>query len=164
MPPAARITDLVLHPLPPVLTGGPTAITVIIGGLAAWRGIGAAGAGALKDGKAASEIKIKKAEAAAALASGTPTGPAAKLNEEKVKAEEALAMGAAILKAAASTDIHVCATPLPLPPHGPGVVTSPSKTVIVVGAPAARQGDEITEAIGPPNKIAMGCPTVLIGG
>ena len=163
MPPAARITDLVLHPLPPVLTGGPTAITVIIGNLAAWRGIGAAGGGDIKNGKTASEVNIKKAEAASALAAGTPAAGLAKANEQKVKAEEALKMAAMILKAAASTDIHVCATPLPLPPHGPGVVTSPSKTVIIVNAPAARQGDEITEAIGPPNKIAMGCVTVLIG-
>ncbi len=62
MPPAARITDPVLHPLPPVLTGGPTAITVIIGFLPAWRGIGAAGAGAIAGGKIDSEIRIKKAE------------------------------------------------------------------------------------------------------
>lgn len=163
MPPAARITDLVLHPLPPVLTGGPTAITVIIGFLPAWRGIGAASGGSLKSAKLDSEVEIKKAEAAAKLAAGTPAAAAAKLNEEKVKAEEAIKMGAMIMKAAASTDIHVCATPLPLPPHGPGVVTSPSKTVIIAGAPAARQGDEITEAICPPNKIALGCLTVLIG-
>jgi uncharacterized Zn-binding protein involved in type VI secretion len=34
--------------------------------------------------------------------------------------------------------------------------------VFVNGAPAARQGDTIAEA-GPPNTIAAGCPTVLIG-
>lgn len=164
MPPAARITDPVLHPLPPVLTGGPTAITVIIGFLPAWRGIGAAGAGSIKNGKTASEINIKKAEAATVAAAGTPAAGAAKLNEEKVKLEESIAMAAMIMSAAAMTDIHICATPLPIPLHGPGVVTSPSKTVIVVNMPAARQGDEITEAIGPPNKIAMGCPTVIIGG
>ncbi len=164
MPPAARITDPVAHPLPPVLTGGPTAITVIIGFLPAWRGIGAAGAASLKTAKAASEVKIKAAETATVAAAGTPGAPAAKLAEETLKAAEALAMGSMISGAAAGTDIHVCATLLPIPPHGPGVVITPSKTVIVVNMPAARQGDEILEAVGPPNKIAMGCPTVIIGG
>jgi hypothetical protein len=79
MPPAARIFDPVLHPLPPVLTGGPTAITVIIGFLAAWRGIGAAGAASLQTAKAASEVRIKAAEAATLAAAGTPGAPAAKL-------------------------------------------------------------------------------------
>lgn len=164
MPPAARITDPVAHPLPPVLTGGPTAVTVIIGFLAAWRGIGAAGAASLKTAKAASEVKIKAAEAATLAAAGTPGAPAAKAAEETLKAAEAVAMGSMISGAAAGTDIHVCATLLPLPPHGPGVVITPSKTVIIAGMPAARQGDEILEAIGPPNKISMGCPTVIIGG
>lgn len=163
MPPAARITDPVAHPLPPVLTGGPTAITVIIGFLPAWRGIGAAGAAGLQTAKKASEVRIKVAEAATVAAAGTPGAPAAKLAEETLKAAEAVAMGAMISGAAAGTDIHVCATPLPIPPHGPGVVITPSKTVVIANMPAARQGDTILEAIGPPNKIAMGCPTVLIG-
>jgi uncharacterized Zn-binding protein involved in type VI secretion len=164
MPQAARITDPVTHPLPPVLTGGPTAITVIIGFLPAWRGIGAAAAASLQAAKKASEVRIKAAEAATVAAAGTPGAPAAKLAEETLKAAEAVAMGAMISAAAAMTDIHACVTPLPLPPHGPGVVITPSKTVIVAGQPAARQGDTILEAIGPPNKISMGCPTVMIGG
>jgi hypothetical protein len=163
MPPAARITDPVAHPLPPVLTGGPTAITVSIGFLLAWRGIGAAGAAALQTAKKASEVRIKAAEAATVAAAGTPGAPAAKLAEETLKAAEAVAMGAMISSMAAGTDIHVCATPLPIPPHGPGVVITPSKSVIISGMPAARQGDTILEAVGPPNKISMGCPTVLIG-
>lgn len=164
MPPAARITDLVLHPLPPVLTGGPTAVTVIIGFLPAWRGIGVAIASGLQDGKLASEKRIKEAEVATKLATGTPGQTAAEANEKKVKLEEAAAMADTILKAAAGTDIHVCATFPPLPPHGPGVVIKPSKTVMIEGMPAARQGDEILEAFGPPNFISMGCPTVIIGG
>ncbi|MGB7069385.1 MAG: PAAR domain-containing protein [Pyrinomonadaceae bacterium] len=164
MPPAARILDPVMHPLPPVLTGGPTAVNVIIGFLPAWRGIGGAGAGPLKSAKLDSEINIKKAEAATKLATGTPAQGAAELNEKKVKFEEAAKMAAMIASAAATSDIHVCASfPPILPPHGPGVVTTPSKSVIIRGAPAARMGDEITEAIGPPNKIVMGCVTVLIG-
>jgi uncharacterized Zn-binding protein involved in type VI secretion len=35
---------------------------------------------------------------------------------------------------------------------------------MVANFPAARQGDTILEAVGPPNSIAMGCPTVMIGG
>jgi uncharacterized Zn-binding protein involved in type VI secretion len=37
--PAARISDGVAHPLPPVLTGGPGSSNVLIGGLSAWRGV-----------------------------------------------------------------------------------------------------------------------------
>jgi uncharacterized Zn-binding protein involved in type VI secretion len=38
-----------------------------------------------------------------------------------------------------------------------------SATVLINFLPACRQGDTIIEAIGPPNKIAMGLPTVIIG-
>lgn len=164
MPQAARLGDPVSHPLPPVLTGGPTAITVIIGGQPAWRGVNPAVAAAMKAAKAVSDAAIKTAEAATAAAAGTPGAPAAKAAEEAVKAGAAAAMGTAISGAAGTSDIHACATPLPIPPHGPGIVITPSKTVLIVNNPAARQGDEILEAVGPPNKITMGCPTVLIGG
>jgi uncharacterized Zn-binding protein involved in type VI secretion len=43
------------------------------------------------------------------------------------------------------------------------VVAKGSATVLIGGLPAARQGDSITEA-GAPNSIAMGVPTVQIGG
>lgn len=163
MPPAARITDAVAHPLPPVLTGGPTAITVQIGFLMAWRGVNPAVAAAMQAAKAISDAAIKVAEAATVAAAGTPGAPAAKLAEEGVKAGAATAMGSAISAAAGGSDIHGCLTLLPIPPHGPGIVITPSATVIVANFPAARQGDTILEAVGPPNKIAMGCPTVLIG-
>lgn len=164
MPPAARITDTVAHPLPPVLTGGPTAVNVIIGFLPAWRGIGAAAAASLQSAKAVSDAAIKTAEAATVAAAGTPGAPAAKAAEEATKAAAAASMGSMITSAAAGTDIHTCATPLPIPPHGPGVVITPSKTVIVKNMPAARMGDTILEAVGPPNKITKGETTVLIGG
>jgi uncharacterized Zn-binding protein involved in type VI secretion len=35
--------------------------------------------------------------------------------------------------------------------------------VLIGGQPAARMGDLAT-CVGPPDVIAMGCPTVLIGG
>lgn len=164
MPPAARITDPVAHLLPPVLTGGPTAITVSIGFLQAWRGVSPAVAAAMKSAKATSDAAIKTAEAATVAAAGTPGAPAAKAAEETAKAAAAATMGSAITSAAGGSDIHGCTTLLPIPPHGPGIVITPSATVMIANFPAARQGDEILEAVGPPNKISMGCATVLIGG
>ncbi len=164
MPPAARITDNVAHPLPPVLTGGPTAITVTIGFLPAWRGVNPAVAAAMQAAKAVSDTAIKVAEAATVAAAGTPAAPAAKVAEEGVKAAAAAAMGSAISAAAGGSDIHACVTPLPIPPHGPGIVITPSATVMVANFPAARMGDTILEAVGPPNTIVKGEPTVMIGG
>lgn len=162
--PAARITDNVAHPLPPVLTGGPTAITVLIGYLAGWRGINPAAAAALQAAKAVSDTAIKVAEAATLAAAGTPGAPAAKAAEEATKSAAAASMGSMITSAAAGTDIHACTTPLPIPPHGPGVVITPSATVMVSNMPAARMGDTILEAVGPPNTIVKGEMTVIIGG
>ena len=164
MPPAARITDSVAHPLPPVLTGGPTAITVIIGYLPAWRGVNPAVAAALQAAKAISDAAITTAEAATVAAAGTPGAPAAKAAEEATKAAAAASMGSMISGAAGGADIHACTTPLPIPPHGPGVVITPSATVMIAGMPAARMGDTILEAVGPPNTITKGEMTVMIGG
>ena len=97
-------------------------------------------------------------------AAGTPGAPAAKAAEEATKAAAAAAMGSAITSAAGGADIHACTTPLPIPPHGPGVVIDGSATVLINNLPACRQGDTILEAVGPPNKIAMGLATVIIGG
>ncbi len=169
--PAARITDNVVHPLPPVLTPGPGAPTVLIGMLPAWRGIGGAGAAAIQAAKQISDTAIQVAEAATLAAAGTPGAPVAKAAEETVKAAAAVAMGSMISGLAAvpspsggMPDIHACLTPLPIPPHGPGVVVDGSKTVMINGLPACRIGDTIVEAVGPPNKIAKGEFTVIIGG
>ncbi len=65
----------------------------------------------------------------------------------------------------ATADFHTCplATPATPPiPHVGGVVAMGSATVLINNLPAARQGDMIIET-GPPNSIAMGCMTVLIG-
>ncbi|MBE0659634.1 MAG: PAAR domain-containing protein [Bryobacteraceae bacterium] len=164
MPPAARITDPVSHPLPPVLTGGPGSMNTIIGMLPAWRGIPAAMAAALDAMRKVSDAVIKTAEAATVAAAGTPGAPAAKAAEEAAKATAAATMGSAISgMAGGMSDIHACTTPLPIPPHGPGLVVDGSPTVLINNMPACRQGDTIVEAVGPPNKIAMGCVTVLIG-
>ncbi len=162
MPPAARITDNVMHPLPPVLTGGPTAITVIIGMLPAWRGVGAAAAAAITAANQAATTAIQVAETATKAAGATPAAPGLLATEQALKASLLASMSSMI--SGSGTDIHVCATPSPVPPHGPGVVTTPSKTVMIANMPAARMGDTITEAIGPPNKIMKGEMTVMIGG
>lgn len=161
--PAARVTDAVVHPLPPVLGPGPGAMTVLIGYLPAWRGVPAAAAAAIQSAKATSDAAIKTAEAATIAAAGTPGLPAAKAAEETAKATAAATMGSLISSAAGMADIHVCATPLPMPPHGPGVVVDGSMTVLVNNLPAARMGDTVVEAVGPPNKIASGQMTVMIG-
>lgn len=162
--PAARITDPVAHPLPPVLQPGPGSMNVLIGSLPAWRGVSAAAAAAIQAAKAVSDAAIQVAEAATIAAAGTPGLPAAKAAEETVKATAASTMGSMISGGAGGADIHVCATPLPIPPHGPGVVVNGSQTVLINGLAACRAGDTIVEAVGPPNAIVMGLPTVIIGG
>jgi uncharacterized Zn-binding protein involved in type VI secretion len=63
----------------------------------------------------------------------------------------------------ATADTHVCPLVTGVVPHVGGVVVMGSTTVLINNLPAARQGDQIVEA-GPPNSIAVGEPTVLIGG
>ena len=140
--PAAKITDNVAHPLPPVLTPGPGSPNVLIGSLPAWRGVPAAAAAALQAAKQVSDTAA----------------------EEATKAAPAAQMGSMITSMAGGADIHTCATPLPIPPHGPGVVIDGSQTVLINGLQAGRMGDTILEAVGPPNKIVKGEMTVLIGG
>ena len=164
MPPAARLTDPVSHPLPPMLTPGPGSPNVMIGYLPAWRGIPLAAVAALQAAKQAADIAIQAAEAATKAAAGTPGAPAAFAAEQATKASVLASMSSAISAASAGADIHACTTPLPVPPHGPGVVINGSATVMINNLPAARQGNSILEAAGPPNSIAMGCTTVIIGG
>lgn len=137
---------------------------MLIGFLPAWRGILAAAVPALQSAKAAADAAITAAEAATAAAAGTPGLPAAKAAEEATKAAMGASMSAAIMSAAGGADIHSCCTVLPLTPHGPGVVIDGSQTVVINHLPACRQGDTVLESLGPPNKIAMGLQTVIIGG
>lgn len=162
--PAARITDPVIHPLPPVLQPGPGSPNVLIGKLPAWRGVGGAAAAAIQSAKAVSDATIQVTEAAVIATAGTPAAPAAVTADQTAKSTAASTMGSMIGGAAGGADIHLCATPLPVPPHGPGVVVDGSQTVFINKLPACRMGDTIVEAVGPPNKIAMGLPTVIIGG
>lgn len=162
--PAAHLGATVAHPLPPVLTGGPTAITVFVGGPPAWRAISPAAVSGLQSAKQIADTAIRIAENAAVLAAPTPGGPAARLAAEAAKGVAALAMGSAIAGAAAAGgDVHACVTPWPVPPHGPAVDIQGSPTVLCVGMRFARQGDQLLEAIGPTNTITGGCMTVLVG-
>jgi uncharacterized Zn-binding protein involved in type VI secretion len=162
--PAARITDNVVHPLPPVLTPGPGSATCLIGNLLAWRGLPAAAAAGLQAAKQAVDITIQAAVATTAAAVG-PAAPIAYAAEQATKAA-CLASMTSMMSAFGpmGVDIHMCVTPVPVPPHGPGVVIDGSATVLIDNLPACRLGDTILEAIGPPNKIAKGEPTVIIGG
>ena len=62
------------------------------------------------------------------------------------------------LPSAVLGDIHVCA--LPPIPHPPNAIAAGSATVLIGGKPSARMGDLC--ACGA--MIALGCPSVLIGG
>ena len=162
--PAARHFDSVSHPLPPVLTGVPTSPNILIGYKPVWKGVPAAAAASLKTAQKAAEKAIQVTKAATKAASGTPALPAAKLAEEAAKTLALASMSSMISSLSMGADIHLCTTPYPVPPHGPGLVIDGSKTVLINNLPAARQGDTVLEAIGGPNKIAMGCNSVIIGG
>jgi hypothetical protein len=84
--PAARITDNVVHPLPPVLLPGPGSLTVLIGFLPTWRGMPLTGVAALQAAKPDTDIAIKTAESATVAAAGTPGAPAAYAAEQATKA------------------------------------------------------------------------------
>ncbi len=70
------------------------------------------------------------------------------------------------MPAARVGDMHVCpmVTPgVPPIPHVGGPILPPgSPTVLIGGMPAARVGD-MAVCTGPPDAIAVGCMTVLIG-
>jgi uncharacterized Zn-binding protein involved in type VI secretion len=98
-------------------------------------------------------------------ASVVPGGqPAANIAyTEGIKAAAAAAASAVMASMAGISDMHICPLPVPIPPHGPGFVTKGSTTVSIGNLPAARQGDQVFEACGGSDPIAMGCPTVMIG-
>lgn len=62
----------------------------------------------------------------------------------------------------AGMDFHTCPLVNGVVPHVGGVVSVGSTTVMINSMPAARLGDQVVEA-GPPNAIAMGASTVMIG-
>ena len=163
MPPAARVRDIVKHLLPPFLTPGPGSPNVRIGGMRPWRGVPAAAAAAIETAKQTSDAVIKKAEEATLAAAGTPGAPLAYEAEQTAKEIAAKAMGSLISSLAGGADKHKCKTPKPKPPHGTGVVTDGSQTVLINNLPACREGDTIVEPLAR-NKIVKGERTVIIGG
>ncbi len=66
------------------------------------------------------------------------------------------------LPAARITDMHVCPMVDGIVPHVGGPIVMGSFTVLVGGLPQARVLDELV-CIGPPDMIAMGCLTVIVG-
>ena len=94
-------------------------------------------------------------------ASVLPGGqPAANIAYTKgIKAATAVAACAVMASMVGISDMHVCPIPVPLPPHGPGFVTKGSATVSINKLSAARQLDQVFEACGGPDPIAMGCPS-----
>jgi len=156
-----------MHPLPLVLSPGPGSKTCMIGFQPAWRGVPLEAVAALQTAATAAQTAIQAAVAATAAAAG-PAMPVAYAAQQALETSLAASLGPAIQAAAAAApmaDIHLCMTPsTPLVPDGPGVVITGSATVQIDFLPACRMGDTILEAIGPANQIAMGCPTVTIGG
>jgi len=61
-------------------------------------------------------------------------------------------------------DVHLCPLVNGVVPHGGGAVAVGSTTVFINGVPATRSGDAVMELAGGPNKIVLGCETVIIGG
>lgn len=162
--PAARVTDNVVHPLPPVLSPGPGSTNVMIGFLPAWRGIPAAAAAALQAAKQVADVAIQAAVAATTAAAGTPAAPAAYAAEQAAKGAALASLSSMISGMAGMSDTHMCTTPSPVPPHGPGVVIDGSKTVLTNNMPQCRLADTIIEPLGPPNKIMKGEMKVIVGG
>jgi uncharacterized Zn-binding protein involved in type VI secretion len=134
---------------------------VFIGGKPAWRGVGAAGAAAIVSAASAALSTIMQAQAVATAAQGTPGGPAAQANLVKTCAEQVAKVASQMLNTGA--DNVACPVVKVVIPDGPGVVINGSQTVMIGGFPASRVGDSIQEATSV-NAVAMGCPTVIIGG
>ncbi|PNG26105.1 PAAR domain-containing protein [Methylocella silvestris] len=66
--------------------------------------------------------------------------------------------------AARLTDMHVCPAVTGVVPHVGGPILPPCCVNVLIGSlPAARVTDLAT-CVGPPDMIAMGSTTVLIGG
>lgn len=148
-PPAARLMDATAHGDP--LKPGPCSPDVMIGGMPAWR--------ALDPAMVAELMKL-----AAKAAKSTAKASAAVTEADRAKHMKDIAdAAAAMAKIMASTDTHACSVIKVAIPDGPGVVVKGSSTVLINGLPACRVGDPIQEVTSV-NTVAVGDPTVLIGG
>lgn len=162
---AARINDPTAHG--GLLVPGPPSSNVMIGGQLAWLGMTPAAVATLvkivTDGL--KNIADKTAKVAAAAALPPPGGPPALLKAQKdlaqaVKDAVSKAVG---FMASSGVSMNICPVVKVLIPDGSGVVITPSNTVLINNWGACRVGDTIQEATSV-NMIAMGWPTVIIGG
>lgn len=80
-----------------------------------------------------------------------------------IKAAAAAASSAVFAAIGGMADTHICPIPVPVPPHGPGMVCAGSETVFINNLPASRKDDKIMEAAGGADAISKGCATVIIG-
>ena len=157
--PAARIGDPTAHGSP--LAGSPGSPTVLIGGMPAWRGISAAAAATLAAAVAQGAAAIAQASAIATAAAGTPGAAAAQANLAKTAVDTVAGLSSTM--ASMPGDLHACPIVKVVIPDGPGLVITPSQTVMINGMGAARMGDSIQEATSV-STVAAGCTNVLIGG
>ena len=65
--------------------------------------------------------------------------------------------------AARATDMHVCPMVTGIIPHVGGPILPPGAPLTMVGGPFAARVSDMATCVGPPDVIAMGSPTVLIG-
>lgn len=147
--PAARLGDMTAHGSP--LSPGTGSPNVLIGKRPAWRGLPVAAVGQL--------LESAKNAAESATRVATAINELERAKHLKDLAEEASSM----VQIMGSTDQHACPITKGPVPDGTGVVIDGSLTVSINGLPACRMGDTIQE-ITSVNKIAMGEPTVFIGG
>lgn len=157
--PGARVGDMTGHGSP--LSPGIGSLNVRIGGMPAWRGMSPAGVVALTAAVAQVAQSIATAQATATALAATPAGPAAQANLAKTAIDGVTQLSSIMMSSGADT--HACPIVKVVIPDGMGVVITGSQTVRINGMPACRQGDTIQEATAV-NTVAMGCPTVNIGG
>lgn len=157
MPAAARFSDMTIHGTPFVPGLGST--NVLIGNLPALRAMSPAAVAAFV--ALVAEIAINAQKLATALTSSNAPAALEAGNNLKDQIPDAVNM-------IAGMDQIIC--PMLLlkiggPPNGPGVIIGGSTTVLINNLPAGRATDQILEVAAlDPNMVAVGCPTVIIGG
>ena len=157
MPAAARVTDMTIHGTPFVPGIGST--NVLIGNLPALRAMSPAAVASFV--ALIAKIAVNAQKLATAITSNNVPAAAEATNNLKDDVPAAINMIGAM-------DKIVC--PMLLlkiggPPNGPGVIIGGSTTVQINGLPACRATDQIREVLAlDPNMVAVGFPTVQIGG
>jgi uncharacterized Zn-binding protein involved in type VI secretion len=145
------------------LIPGPPSFNVFIGGQPAWLGLTAAAAAALAATIAAGAKNV--ADKTAKVAAAGMAGPiaVAKAQADLAEATAKAASDTAAAMTSSGASMNACPIVKLLVPDGIGVVTMPSQTVLINNMGACRVGDMIQEVTSV-NAIAMGIPTVIIGG